>query len=181
MSREKEFGQTPFAMGSLIGYRSWTVDRDGRLHPVSHRHNWMPGENVAVCDGYAHGRIEKIEGEAWADTNNRAEEWRKSHDMIDCEHGFYAYFSPNDRAQRSSPTVHGVIEGYGETLIGTKGFRCMKAKILAIAVEPWEGWVLEDATLRRLRANYPVAFFESSLAMTLEFPATNYEEVLSLG
>lgn len=50
-----------------------------------------------------------------------------------CQHGFYAYYDgSNDYHDQGEVT--GVIEGYGEVLIGTRGFRCMKARIVALRI-----------------------------------------------
>lgn len=38
-----------FAAGSIKGLRGWGMDELGRLHGVTHREVWTPGENVAVC------------------------------------------------------------------------------------------------------------------------------------
>jgi hypothetical protein len=51
--------------------------------------------------------------------------------MLDCQHGFYAYYD-GSRDYHEKGDITGIIEGYGETVIGTKGFRCMKARIIAL-------------------------------------------------
>ena len=94
--------------------------------------------------------------------------------MQDCQHGFYAFFADDtSKSHTKAIGVRGIIEGYGEVLIGTKGFRAMRARILAISYAPHEGmWKLEPLVVQRLRDNYPgVAIFESDLAMQAEFPA----------
>lgn len=52
-----------------------------------------------------------------------------------CRCGFYAYNDPQHPEVTSvmnAPTVTGIISGFGRTLIGTKGFRCSKAEIVAL-------------------------------------------------
>lgn len=57
------------------------------------------------------------------------------HQFADCTCGFYAYLNGvNDYI--SAGRVIGVVEGYGETLIGRRGFRSNKARILALAPSP---------------------------------------------
>jgi hypothetical protein len=57
------------------------------------------------------------------------------HDFADCTCGFYAYLNGvNDYI--GTGRVIGVVEGYGETLIGRRGFRSKKGKILALAPSP---------------------------------------------
>jgi hypothetical protein len=62
----------------------------------------------------------------------------KSHEFSTCTCGFYAFLNGHNRYADTNPVV-GIIEGYGETVIGTRGFRSKKAKILALApVVPFE-------------------------------------------
>ena len=171
-----DYAGIDFTVGSVRGIRRWTVDVNGRLHGVTHSDVWYPGENIAKCHCYPGDKRVKSkgEGEAWADYQKRVDAWKASHDLEEGDHGFYAYFGGKGEGGHYSNTPHviGVIEGYGEVLIGTKGFRAMKARILALAVEPFEGmWKLDQFFLDRLRANYPVPVFESALAMSMEFPA----------
>lgn len=62
---------------------------------------------------------------------------RERHEVA-CGCGFWAYWSPYDvRARQlfsdSEIIVTGVVEGFGKIIQGTKGFRCQKLKILALA------------------------------------------------
>jgi hypothetical protein len=57
-----------------------------------------------------------------------------------CSCGFYAYTDPKsheiDGYYPASPYVLGVIKGTGRTLVGTRGFRCEKAEIIALLDPP---------------------------------------------
>lgn len=61
--------------------------------------------------------------------------------MPHCSCGFYAYYDgSNDYYkpdQYGSALIRGVIEGFGEVLIGPRGFRCTKARLVALCVAPW--------------------------------------------
>lgn len=46
--------------------------------------------------------------------------------------GFWAYWSIADRSWYDKLPVFGVVEGTGRVLIGTKGFRCQQARIVAL-------------------------------------------------
>lgn len=178
-----EFSGVDFAVGSVRGFRAWSLDFNGVLSGVSHKDEWLPGENAAQCHGSTKDR--KREDEDWSAYSARNEEWRANHEMQDCQHGFYAYFADdNQKSYTKTLGVRGIIEGYGEVLIGTKGFRAMRARILAISYTPHEGmWRLEPLVVQRLRDNYPgVAMFESDLVMQAEFPAdisTDYAVALA--
>lgn len=106
-----EFGGFPLTVGSVRGYRQWYADALGRLYGLSYNDVWTPGENVKTCHS--------------ANTKTN----RGKPCTIDlCSCGFYAYYD----TVKPIFQVGGVIEGYGETAVGTKGFRCSKAKILAL-------------------------------------------------
>lgn len=58
----------------------------------------------------------------------------EEHGIAGCGHGFYGYYDgSNDYYTQGY--VSGVVEGYGEVIIGTRGFRCMKARIIALSID----------------------------------------------
>lgn len=102
-----------FAVGSVKGVRWWNLGLDqdctellGAWGP------WVPGENTAACDSGKH----------------RPPAAR-------CGCGFWAYWLMDalpDMVRTLSVPVLGVVEGFGTTVIGEKGFRCAKARILGL-------------------------------------------------
>lgn len=52
---------------------------------------------------------------------------------ISCYCGIYAHYLPLESYARHHASVFGVIEGSGKILMGTRGYRAEKAKILALA------------------------------------------------
>jgi hypothetical protein len=63
--------------------------------------------------------------------------------------------------------VFGAIEGYGEVLIGSRGFRCMKARILGLT---FADRTHEDV-IAEVRVNYwSVPFFATFQEMVEAFP-----------
>ena len=79
---------------------------------------WQPGENTAMClDGTRTHGLGTVPDE-------------------NCYCGFYAFWDPPaPYSVLSTPglmPVFGVIEGYGKVVIGSKGFRCAKARVLAL-------------------------------------------------
>ena len=171
-----DFAGLDFALGSVRGFRSWRIDVEGKLSALHRVGQWLPGENRAECQKYPNKEIiPDIEGESTSERQERVRVWKSSHDMDSCEHGFYAYFGASNLEDSYNPVVSGLIEGYGEVLIGTKGFRAAKARILALSVEPFQGiWNLDKFVVDKLRRNYPmVPIFESNFALLSEFPADN--------
>lgn len=80
---------------------------------------WAPGENLAECRGVLSFISEGARHEAPA---------------RNCKCGFWAYWDLAD-APPGSWDVAGVIQGYGRATIGPLGFRCQKAKIIALCLE----------------------------------------------
>lgn len=178
-----DYDGVDFAIGSVCGFRRWKVDATGVLAPVTYSGSgvWGPGENVSTCSCHpSDSQVPKVEGEDYKERHERAAAWRESASFADMKCGFYAYFDGCDDGGYGStdPGVCGVIEGYGEVLIGTKGFRAKKARILALAVPDFQGiWKLDEFVVNKIRANYPkVPLFASELAMRAEFPAPQYAE-----
>lgn len=172
-----EFGTgIPFAVGSVRGFRGWKVTTDGWLEPLSQSGRWFADGNEAICHGSPSQDqlpYPKEEDRDWTRYYAQRDAWRARHDMTECPHGFYAYTTAEEQYRTSVPAILGVIEGFGEVTIGTKGFRAMKARILALCVEPHQAmWRLEPFFVDLLKAHYPgVAFFDSLVAMRAEFPA----------
>jgi hypothetical protein len=99
-----------------------------------------------------------------------------------CSCGFYAYFrgERNIFHGRETPVI-GVFEGFGETLIGEKGFRSRKGRIVALA--PYSSFYKrltrkEKRALRRdLQEAYPdIPVFRSADAMYRKFPLSKAKD-----
>jgi hypothetical protein len=97
------------------------------------------------------------------------------HNMAECSCGFHGYHD-GSTDYMSSAQVTGVVEGYGEIVIGTRGFRALKARILALWIHDKdtpdsEMYVLTPAQRRRVMHNYSGIPFLSSLEQLLrEYP-----------
>ena len=108
---------------------------------------------------------------------NRKPSDTRAHDFTSCSCGFYAYLNgTNDYADHH---IIGVVQGYGETFLGTRGFRSSKAKIVA-------AYASTHADVERVRPLpvsrdrmaelYPdVAWFDDYAAMVAEFPPSDPE------
>lgn len=146
--RAGEFHGAPLVAGSVVGVRAFGVDMLGRLRGVSHDQVWTPGENVADCKirVVSEGDAKELRGRYRESAYSISASGRPvsslpafridtdPHDIGSCSCGFYAYYSgSNDYA--SDERVQAVIEGWGETAIGTRGFRTSKARILALCVQ----------------------------------------------
>lgn len=163
-----------FAAGSIKGLRSWGMDSLGRLHGVTHAEVWLPGENVAICKKSTSTMCPEFArrgtdvfalrpphfrpcGAAGCDGYSHHLEPRSHSFSPSCDCGFWAY---DEHTFKDHGPVVGVIEGYGRTTIGTRGFRCEKARIVALCRD-YGGAVLSLSAWLRLQQLYPDAeFFE---------------------
>lgn len=148
MSAE-EFAGMGFAVGVTRGLRAFDVDTLGRLRGVSYDDVWTPGENVAKCHRDRGGYLTFGPGgyitshalnTAWLSAGLGAkpavttDDPEQKHDASKCSCGYYAYYDgSNDYGKPGR--VSAVIEGYGETVIGTRGFRAQKARIVALSMD----------------------------------------------
>src|SRR5690606_24753546 len=149
----------PLAAGVVRGARTWFPHRTYLTDPVTlvgqYGHVWHPGLNFAscrrnafnprVCNGVEPG----------------------------CECGFYAYWTLDGGTLEWSPREHyivGVIKGYGRTTIGERGFRCEKARIVALALRRRHGLHMPLLWQRELEAHYEVPVYADPDVMLKEHP-----------
>jgi hypothetical protein len=124
-----------FIAGSVTGYRWWTIaapdvngnpldadadwdpERTGLLRGAWAY--WQPGVNTAVC-------LADPDGKHIHDPGQVPER--------SCGDGFWAYWGAqrHELGRTGTLPVFGVIKGWGKTLTGPHGFRCAKARILAV-------------------------------------------------
>lgn len=142
---DPSFSGLEFAAGTAKGARSFRVDELGRLTGIHFPQVWTPGENVAEC---------------------RASEPHKEGGFPDCRCGFYGYYDGSNNYYRAG-YISGVVEGYGEAVMGSRGFRVMKARIVALSVD--SNVPVNVAYL--VRRNYAsIPQFDSFARMVAEFP-----------
>ncbi len=111
-------GTDSLILESVLGFRQWTW-RNNKLHSMK-RSDWSKGNQRAVC---LHG--------VWDNLDNPEPEHEAPHP--DCSCGIYAHYLPLESYHSWSDKIYGVIEASGSILMGTKGFRAEKAKIVALA------------------------------------------------
>lgn len=100
----------------------------------------------------------------------------RGHDFGDCSCGFYAYLNGCNEYEWAW-SVTGVIEGYGETWIGDRGFRSAKARIIALAAAETD--FISAEWVNRVRHRYPsVPIFPDKATLFSEFPTTDITEFM---
>jgi hypothetical protein len=186
-----EFAGAPLVVGSVLGVRAWEVDQLGRLTGVVHRKVWTPGENLSTCSRVKAtqeclaGHCEKSHDDPYEvvyGPYGQVTQQRGSTHCIEpypcsgaepkCACGFWAYYRTADTNCDSG--IRGIIEGYGPTTVGTKGFRATKAKILALSLPKYT--LANGDLLGRVRHNYPqVEFFERHKDMLAQYPLVEPE------
>jgi hypothetical protein len=157
-----DFSDRPFVAGSVIGLRAFSVDKYGRLVGPSQKTVFMPGDNEAECrasksllsgiptdatvtmsqswTGLPSAIQVEVEGKScyFNDVNDVAKAYppkRLEHatGALSCGCGFYAYFDGrNDYLLSGAGSVAALIEGFGVTSVGDRGFRSSKARLVAL-------------------------------------------------
>ena len=182
----EEYGQRPFYAGATLrGVRAFSVDTAGQLYGLTYPTRWLPGENERRCYNYqpTDGSLvgcpcplcSSARGDAaterWSDTDHPV--------CLECSCGFYAITDSDNEYMCSyfgvvTPRVEGVVEGYGTVVVGSKGFRAEKARIVALVVpklrdnheEPARSWfdlTEEERKTRRARCEAERARYFSFL------------------
>jgi hypothetical protein len=96
----------------------------------------------------------------------KADQPEESHFPL-CSCGFYAYYDYRTANRYASGNVvSGVVEGYGETVVGTEGFRSQKIKIVALTCSS----EIENQIKSKGIDFSGVKFFKKESQMKKEFP-----------
>jgi hypothetical protein len=147
MGFEPGFDGFPLTLGSIISLRSFRLTPSGQLTGVVKRRNWHEHENTATCEYRVH-RGDKYQESCYThyatkdscpdDHFYHAD--KDSHGDVpepNCHCGFWSYNGdyPENRFSVPLETVSGVVEAYGRTVVGMKGYRSEKARILALCLD----------------------------------------------
>lgn len=150
-----DFTGFDFVVGSVSGQRTWKVDTNGRLRGVVHDEvPWEPGVNQALCAQSSFGWKPAPLTGYFQPGVTYVTPTEEDH-IAGCLCGFYAYFSGQHNRYVDCawtwgvPVLSGVVEGFGLTVLGTKGFRASKARVTALCIPPHHDPV-EDIHANRL-------------------------------
>lgn len=123
-------------LGAAYGMRNFRIDDEGWLIGLTYRARWVNGTNVAKC--YNANRGARRHGGDLTAAEPGPED--RSHSMIDCGCGLWAYFHAIDPFDTygGSDTMGlcGIVRMWGRSVIGTKGTRSLYAQVVALA-EPF--------------------------------------------
>lgn len=139
--------EVPLVPGTLRLYRSWHLS-DRRLRAFNFDYYWKDGWNEAEC------RV--------MDRMPRGDDHPSPYPACTC--GFYARYHHH----ANDGLTTGVIEVAGRVILGTKGVRAEKARIVA------HTWVPES-----VQSQYPsVKFYRNKEDMWYEYPPPDVSELI---
>jgi hypothetical protein len=137
---------TPVLSGEVYAVRTFRIDPDGRLCPLTRPGSWSPGWNQAICHR-GRGHPAPAEG---------------------CGCGLYAYSHPDYAAEQpTARTCLAVVATHGEVLAGSRGLRMPSSRIAAVWLSPAVPEHLRGAVAARYT---DTAMFSNKAAMLAEFP-----------
>lgn len=161
----------PYVLGTARGVRSFEIDHDGILRGVTYPQPWLEGENIAQC--YVTKRREPLDlpsaysfiasammphsGQYLGNVggvlfppgldepvlNDNYEYDDCGGVSKTCACGFYAYHKDLESYYSPRRAV-GVIEAYGRVILGGKGFRAQKARIVGLVLPTTESDIEEQ-------------------------------------
>lgn len=154
--------------GFIRGYRIWSrglgVDLQPYLYAVAHPRKWPPGEVMeAGCDHIALGTVDHDAPPPFAG----------------CRCGLYAKYLPQNLRgpfMGARNRIPGIIDAWGNTILGTFGFRAQKAVIRALWVEP-----TIEPFIRAAGDFYQVPVFDTLEEAVEAYPPTDVSELVDIG
>lgn len=169
VSFETEFDSKGFVAGVFRGTRSFLIDTDGNLTGIFYKQVWDPAVNDATCLKGTVPTFYPYYPSPPPPPPATPPEPIGPHGMAVCRHGFYGYYAASNDYY-SPGRVSGVIEGWGdEVMVGTRGFRCMKARIVALCMS--EVVVAERDRVALVLERYStIPMFNTFDQMVSEFP-----------
>lgn len=173
--RRSSFDGIPFATGSMVGLRAFSVNADDPfvLRGVSYRAAFDPGVNEAIHLSYD-------------DTPVSLEDLEEGHEVaqLNCQCGFWAYYNGNNSAAMPK-AVAAVVEGFGRVTYGTEGFRASKMRLLGVIREPFmrvvvrgcdcavcSGKIIRGPQIEAIAARYGVPLYPNHDAAIAAHPLT---------
>lgn len=166
MSTEYSLKETELFPGTLRGYRSWRVYKEGLRPPVLQAYNWdhvfwEPGVNQATCvvtrDVIGPGKTVHPRPQ---DAPVQA-----------CTCGFYATYDFSFPVAGMN-SIRGSIKASGRIILGTNGFRAEKVEVEALYRYTTDGFGQTLATM------YNVPLFRTQAALEEAFPPPNVEALI---
>lgn len=186
--------------GELIGYREWSVDFNGLLYPITYSAMgaWTPGVNEARCGlSVPGGQVPHRRHSAVFDNELEATraismaygyyspgvhaplvqgQIASAHQInFFCDHcGIYGKYNWTKANVNSSPVI-GAIAASGRIVLGTKGFRAQKARILALSLPEYQS--LQEVETLQASVHYGVRLYANPTLMLQDFPPSDLNVV----
>lgn len=160
-------GNELLILESVRGFKQWTWNKDRKLVSMFPA-DWSNGSLTSECSRY---ELDKDKSSAI----------HRSPDQ-NCTCGVYAHYLPLESYEKKRNSIFGVVEASGKILMGTKGFRAEKARVVALAGYGPCNQFFENT--EKTRGVYPedvvdfctsigVPYFPTVNQMVFEFPQTD--------
>jgi hypothetical protein len=172
-SRENYSGKYKLLAGAIMGARTFKVTADGWLTGVTRRQIWTNTENIGYCLTGEDTSI-VFEPDRVLEQTTRL---HTPHTLDACACGFYAFFDGSNDFHSDGP-VWGAVEGYGEAVLGERGFRARKMKIHALVlnvtpegkIQSWP-YRMEEGLADVVRLRYwNIPLYDTFEEMIRDFP-----------
>lgn len=178
---EDGFDDIGFAAGVVRGLRAFALAPDGILTGVTFHTPWDRGPNHAVClqgvDPDTAGEILPIGLEKhfrWGhDPHTQPQPIGRDHGhrLKGCRCGFYAFWGwGNLYGNAGGNKVSGVIEGWGLTVVGSRGFRTSVGQIVALHIPQRDTSPQIKAALVQMIDRYEVPVYADRDVMLAQWP-----------
>lgn len=168
-------------LGTLTGYRIWVpkINLDGG-RGITRTPNGLINWNNLQWGKYSH--LRSINGAMWKVAKNKAHCRASITDhagdapLSKCDCGIYGYYDRGDAQthnfRNSMQYIMGSFQAWGNTILGTKGFRCQYAKITGLVSNGNASMMSHIASL------YRVSVFDSYQDLAKVFPKSDISELI---
>lgn len=103
-----------------------------------------------------------------------------THNVDDCRCGFYAYTDGSRNLPGHDEAV-AAVEGYGQVVIGSRGFRAQQARVVALCIRPHEPFTFWGGDLEEVRqvfaTRWRVPVYTDLDRMIAEYPHDLLEDL----
>jgi hypothetical protein len=162
---QRDYKSTEYTIiDSVRGFKQWSWNSDRKLVSMFPG-DWSNGSLTSTCSRY------ELDKDKSSDTHVSPD--------VSCTCGIYAHYLPLESYEKVRSNIFGVVEASGRILMGTKGFRAEKAKVVALAgLGACNQWF---ENTEKTRGVYPddvvdfctsigVPYFPTVRQMVFEFP-----------
>src|SRR6185503_9524088 len=171
IGEEKE---STLVLGTITGYKAWNFPNGLAQYSDVDKLPWGDYSILRSCQGNVRWKVHKTTAHCLNQYKRGKGKFTHSHSEAPhpkCSCGIYAFYHPYDVLQsfHLSTSIFGAFTGWGNTILGTKGFRIQYAKICALVSSVY----ITPSVINHIAGYYKVPVFNNYNDLLIKFPKTD--------